>query len=107
MGQACDHGPLDQPARRNRCRGPARVPDSLQDPGALKRGGRRSALQVGRLRAADYFAPAGNAGNLPMSRASCWMTSVALKTSTIFFMREIEASVSARSKLNAGTPSVS
>ena len=33
----------------------------------------------------DYFAPAGNAGNLSMSRASCWMIKVALKFSTIFF----------------------
>ncbi len=46
MGQACDQSPLDQSARRNRCRRPARVPDSLSNPGALKRRGRRSALYL-------------------------------------------------------------
>src|SRR4029077_7476433 len=34
-----------------------------------------------------YFAAAGNAGSLPMSRMSCWMTTVALRFATICFMR--------------------
>jgi len=54
-----------------------------------------------------YFAAAGNAGSLPMSRMSCWMMTVALRFATICFMRSIEATVAARSKLNHGTPLLS
>ena len=54
-----------------------------------------------------YFAAAGNAGSLPMSRMSCWMTTVALRFATICFMRSIEATVAARSKLKLGTPPLS
>ena len=54
-----------------------------------------------------YFAAAGNAGSLPMSRMSCWMTTVAFRFATICFMRSIEATVAARSKLKLGTPPLS
>src|SRR5262249_27393863 len=54
-----------------------------------------------------YFAAAGNAGSLPMSRMSCWMMTVAFTFPTICFIRSIEAIVAARSKLNAGTPLLS
>src|SRR2546427_266063 len=54
-----------------------------------------------------YFAAAGNAGSLPMSRMSCWMTRVALRFATSCFMRSIEATVAARSKLKLGTPPLS
>jgi hypothetical protein len=37
----------------------------------------------------SYFAAAGNAGSLSMSRASCWMMTVALALAAIFFMRSI------------------
>src|SRR4030095_12186455 len=56
---------------------------------------------------APYFAAAGNAGSLPMSRMSCWMTTVAFTFATICFMRSIEATVAARSKLKCGTPPLS
>jgi hypothetical protein len=56
---------------------------------------------------ADHFAAVGNAGNLSMSRASCWIISVALKFPTIPFNRSIEASVCERSELNHGTPLLS
>jgi len=55
----------------------------------------------------DYFAAVGNVGNLSMSRASCWMISVALKVAMIPFSRSIEASVCERSELNHGTPLLS
>src|SRR5215467_1593979 len=55
----------------------------------------------------NYFADAGNAGNLSMSRASCWMMTVALRFAAIFLRRSSDATVWARSKLNAGTPSES
>jgi hypothetical protein len=55
----------------------------------------------------NYSAAVGNAGNLSMSRASCWMISVALKVATIPFSRSIEASVCERSELNRGTPLLS
>src|SRR5439155_1570036 len=54
-----------------------------------------------------YFAAAWNAGSLPMSRMSCWMTMVALRFAAICFMRSIEAIVAARSKLKLGTPLLS
>src|SRR5262249_60657408 len=54
-----------------------------------------------------YFADAGNAGNLSTSRASCWMMTVALRFAAIFLRRSSDATVWARSKLNAGTPSES
>src|SRR4029453_2918437 len=54
-----------------------------------------------------YFAAPGNAGSLPMSRMSCWITTVALRFVTICFMRSIEATVAARSKLKLGTPPLS
>src|SRR5262245_28236059 len=54
-----------------------------------------------------YFAAAGNAGSLPMSRMSCWMMTVALRLAAICFIRSIEAIVAARSKLNHGTPLLS
>jgi hypothetical protein len=54
-----------------------------------------------------YFAAAGNAGSLPMSRMSCWMMTVALRFATICFMRSIEATVAARSTLKLGTPPLS
>src|SRR6185503_1022205 len=54
-----------------------------------------------------YFAAAGNAGSLPMSRTSCWMTTVAFRLATSCFMRSMEATVAARSKLKLGTPPVS
>jgi hypothetical protein len=42
-----------------------------------------------------------------MSRMSCWMMTVALRFATICFMRSIDATVAARSKLKCGTPPVS
>jgi hypothetical protein len=57
--------------------------------------------------AANYFANAVDTGNFSTSRASCWMMTVAFKFVAIFFRRSIDATVCARSKLNAGTPSVS
>ena len=45
----------------------------------------------------DYFAAAGKAGSLPMSRRSCWMITVALRFAAIFFIRSIDATVCARS----------
>src|SRR3984893_15355928 len=54
--------------------------------------------------ARDYFAPAGNAGNLPTSRGSCWMMTVALRFAAIFLKRSTEASVAARSVLNVVRP---
>src|SRR5262249_56499841 len=55
----------------------------------------------------NYFADAGNAANLSTSRASCWMMTVALRFAAIFLRRSSDATVWARSKLNAGTPSES
>src|SRR5262249_23641995 len=69
-------------------------------PKALGRGPEGSGASV-------YFAAVGNAGNLSMSRASCWMITVALRFAASFLMRSIDASVCARSKLNIGTPLVS
>src|SRR5262249_55839810 len=54
-----------------------------------------------------YFAAAGNAGNLPTSRASGWMITVALSFAAIFLTRSVEANVAARSVLKLGTPLVS
>jgi len=45
----------------------------------------------------DYFASAGKAGSLPMSRRSCWMITVALRFAAIFFNRSSDATVCARS----------
>ena len=45
----------------------------------------------------DYFAAAGKAGNLPMSRRSCWMITVALRFAATFFIRSIDATDCARS----------
>jgi len=42
-----------------------------------------------------------------MSRASCWMITVALRFAAIFLRRSTDATVWARSKLNAGTPPAS
>src|SRR5437867_12827382 len=41
-------------------------------------------------RRAPHFAADGNAGTLSMSRASCWMTTVALVPATIFLTRSSE-----------------
>ena len=54
--------------------------------------------------ARGYFAATGNAGNLPMSRGSCWMMTVALRFAAIFLKRSTEASVAAWSVLNVVTP---
>jgi hypothetical protein len=54
-----------------------------------------------------YFADAGKTGSLPTSRASCWMTTVALRLAAIFLKRSSEASVRVWSVLNIGTPLVS
>src|SRR5262249_36208866 len=51
-----------------------------------------------------HLAAAGNAGRLPTSRASCWVMAGGLRLGAIFLKRSIEASVSARSVLNVGTP---
>ena len=68
---------------------------------ASQRPGRRAARKepVGSSLgvARDYFAAAGNAGSLPMSRRSCWMMTVALRFPAIFFTRSSEATVAARS----------
>ena len=48
-------------------------------------------------RTSNYFANAGNTGNFSMSRASCWMMTVAFRFAAIFLMRSIEATVWARS----------
>src|SRR5262249_10258694 len=58
-------------------------------------------------RLTGHFAAAGNAGSLPMSRMSCWMTTVALSAAAIFLKRSSEAMVCARSVLKLGTPFVS
>src|ERR1041384_4173722 len=63
--------------------------------------------RLGHPASSGYFAAAGNAGSLPMSRMSCWMMTVAFRLATIPFMRSIEATVAARSKLKCGTPPVS
>src|SRR2546429_9853364 len=55
----------------------------------------------------DYFAAAGNAGNLPMSRRSCWMMTTAFRFAAIFLKRSSEAMVAARSVLKLGTPLLS
>ena len=71
---------------------------------------REGAVAPSNLPRADpalYFAEAGNAGNLSTSRASCWMTTVALEPATIFLTRSSDASVCERSVLKAGTPLVS
>ena len=51
-----------------------------------------------------YFAAAGKAGSLSMSRGSCWMMTVAFRFFAICLKRSNEASVSARLKLKVGTP---
>ena len=51
-----------------------------------------------------YFAAAGKAGSLSMSRGSCWMITVAFRFFAICLKRSNEASVSARLKLKVGTP---
>jgi hypothetical protein len=40
-----------------------------------------------------YFAAAGNAGSLSMSRASCWMITLAFIFAAIFLIRSIDAKV--------------
>jgi hypothetical protein len=68
----------------------------------------RSHVRVGSfLILMTYFAAVGNAGSLSRSRASCWMMTVALEFAAIFLTRSREASVWARSVLNAGTPLLS
>jgi hypothetical protein len=49
------------------------------------------------ISSSNYFAKAGNTGNFSMSRASCWITTVAFRFDAIFLMRSIEATVCARS----------
>ena len=56
-----------------------------------------SLISSGNAPSFSYFADAGNAGNFSMSRASCWMMTLALRLSAIFLMRSIDATVSARS----------
>ena len=54
-------------------------------------------LQMGVPVRGDYFAAAGKAGSLPMSRRSCWMITVAWRFAAIFFIRSSDATVCARS----------
>ena len=61
----------------------------------------------GRNLSSHHFAAAGNAGSLPMSRASCWMITVALRFLAMVLKRSNDASVSCRLVLNVGTPFVS
>ena len=80
---ARDRGDLD--ARRRAMRGEARREVAADGTGAEDDD------------AQSYFAAAGNAGSLPMSRESCWMMTVPFTFPTICFMRSIDASVAARS----------
>src|SRR5207245_2823830 len=50
-----------------------------------------------------YFAAAGNAGSLPMSRMSCWMTRGALRFATSCFMPSNRVPVPARAKVKLAT----
>ena len=62
---------------------------------------------VGTLLLAAIVVLSGKAGSLSISRASCWMMTVALAPATIFLARSSDASVWARSVLNVGTPLLS
>src|SRR5258708_2321881 len=89
------------------CRFPLKYREPVSAKGTMpRRRPRRRRLGPGRD-VDIYFAAAGNAGSLATSRASCWITTVALRFAAIVLMRSSDATVWARSVLNVGTPLLS